>query len=291
MSTTVRVPTADTGDGSHWAQLIESSPVGYAFVDSESRVKAANDALCQLFGMSKSELVGREILSLIFPDDVERVTELADRSATGLAIASWRARYVRADGSVFWGQFTIAPTFDSNGDFIGTGGSIVDVTGEVDAVTELADSERKFRMLASNTGDLVLWIRDGVILWASPASSQFGWQPGDLINQPSVSLVHPDDRYLTEVAKQTRDISVEDVRLRFRLVTNDGGCCWVEAHSTPQRGEDGIADGVVSVIRDISAQVAAEQALRDSEREFRLLAENAADIVIRFDEQGIRRWV
>ncbi|HAM21218.1 MAG TPA: hypothetical protein DCQ04_02890, partial [Actinobacteria bacterium] len=125
--------------------------------------------------------------SLIFPDDVERVTELADRSATGLAIASWRARYVRADGSVFWGQFTIAPTFDSGGDFIGTGGSIVDVTGEVDAVTELADSERKFRMLASNTGDLVLWIRDGVILWASPASSQFGWRPDDLINQPSVS--------------------------------------------------------------------------------------------------------
>ncbi len=291
MSTTVRVPTADTGDGSHWAQLIESSPVGYAFVDSESRVNAANDALCQLFGMSKTELIGREIQSLIFPDDVERVTELADRSATGLAIASWRARYVRADGSVFWGQFTIAPTFDSNGDFIGTGGSIVDVTGEVDAVTELADSERKFRMLASNTGDLVLWIRDGVILWASPASSQFGWQPGDLINQPSVSLVHPDDRYLTEVAKQTRDISVEDVRLRFRLLTKDGGCCWVEAHSTPQRGEDGVADGVVSVIRDISAQVAAEQALRDSEREFRLLAENAADIVIRFDEQGIRRWV
>ena len=60
------------------------------------------------------------------------------------------------------------------------------------------------------------------MLWASPASAQFGWEPADLINQPAANLVHQDDRYLTEVAKQTRDISTEDVRLRFRLPTKTG---------------------------------------------------------------------
>ena len=278
-------------DAMHWIPLIESSPVGYAFIDTDSKVIAANDSICGLFGMTKAQLIGRTLRSLIHPDEVQGIVELTSRSSAQSGGASWRARYVRADGATFWGQVTLTPVYDSNGSLIGSGGSIVDVTDDVQAVKALEASERKFRMLASNTGDLVLWIRDGNVLWASPASAQFGWEPADLINQPAANLVHQDDRYLTEVAKQTRDISTEDVRLRFRLLTKTGDSCWVEAHSAPHRGEDGTVDGVISVIRDISAQVAAEQALRDSEREFRLLAENAADIVIRFDEAGVRRWV
>ncbi len=159
------------------------------------------------------------------------------------------------------------------------------------ALTALVESERKFRMLASNTSDLVLWIQDRRIRWASPACAQFGWTSTELANRVAVELVHPDDRYLTEAARESRDLTREDIRLRFRLLTADGDSRWVEAHASPYRDEVGNVDGTLSVIRDISAQVAAEEALRASEREFRLLAENAADVVIRFDETYVRRWV
>ncbi len=159
------------------------------------------------------------------------------------------------------------------------------------ALTALVESERKFRMLATNTSDLVLWIQDRRIRWASPACAQFGWTSTELANRVAVELVHPDDRYFTEAARESRDLTREDIRLRFRLLTADGDSRWVEAHASPYRDEDGNVDGTLSVIRDISAQVAAEEALRASEREFRLLAENAADVVIRFDETYVRRWV
>ncbi len=159
------------------------------------------------------------------------------------------------------------------------------------ALTALVESERKFRMLATNTSDLVLWIQDRRIRWASPACAQFGWTSTELANRVAVELVHPDDRYFTEATRESRDLTREDIRLRFRLLTADGDSRWVEAHASPYRDEDGNVDGTLSVIRDISAQVAAEEALRASEREFRLLAENAADVVIRFDETYVRRWV
>ena len=278
-------------DHSHWIQLIESSPVGYAFVDMDARLVAANRAWCELFDMPKSQLLGTLMQTLIHPDDFDRVAVIAEQALRGEGMANWRARYKRSTGETFWGQVTIAPAFDAHGRMIGTGGSLIDVTADVEAIDALADSERKFRMITHNTSDLVLWVRDGVVAWASPACAQFGWNPSDLIDRRAITLVHPDDQYLSEAARQSRDITSEDVRLRFRFVTADGGSQWVEAHSSPYRDDSGNVDGVISVVRDVSAQVSAEAALRDSEREFRLLAENAADVVIRFDGEGLRRWV
>lgn len=283
--------TASPEAHAHWIQVIESSAVGYAFVDLDRKVRAANSAWCAMFGQRKDSVLGRSVWELIHPDEVERVREISDRAVADQQMTTWRARHLRQDGSMFWGQVTVTPTFDANGTVIGISGSILDVSEDAAATDALAESERKFRMIATSSSDLVLWVRDGVVAWASPASAQFGWSPEDLIGRQGIDLVHPDDQYLSEAVKQSRDITAEDVRLRFRFVTADGSSRWVEAHASPHRDEHGKVDGNVSVIRDVSAQVAAELALRASEREFRLLAENAADVVIRFDDQSVRRWV
>ncbi|MFA7265641.1 MAG: EAL domain-containing protein [Candidatus Nanopelagicales bacterium] len=151
--------------------------------------------------------------------------------------------------------------------------------------------DRPFERLVNNCRDLVVWVRDGVVIWASSACEQFGWSPTELVGLRAIELVHRDDRYLSQAAKESRDIESEAIRLRFRFTTGSGGYRWVEAHTSPHTNEHGEVDGTVSVIRDVSAQVATEAELRQSEREFKLLAENAADVVIRFDEQHVRRWV
>lgn len=284
-------PAGTTGAHAHWIQVIESSSVGYAYVDLDRKVRAANSAWCAMFGQRKATVIGRSVWELIHPDEVARVKEMSDNAVAQKKMMTWRARHLREDGSTFWGQVTVTPTFDADGTVIGISGSILDVTKDAAAIDALAESERKFRMIASNSSDLVLWVRDSRVSWASPACAQFGWSPDELVGRRALELVHIDDQYLSEAAKKSRDLTSEDVRLRFRFVTADGGSRWVEAHASPYRDENGNVDGTVSVIRDVSGQVAAEHALRASEREFRLLAENAADVVIRFDDQCVRRWV
>lgn len=274
-----------------WVQVIESSPVSYAFVDTGYVIRAANAAWCELFDRPKSAVIGQSLLELVHQQDLEDVKAHSDLAITNEQMTTWRARHLRRDGTIFWGQVTVTPTYDSTGSLIGLGGSIIDVTDDAAARSALAESERNFRILAKNSSDLVLWIQGRKIRWASPAASQFGWNPDVLINKTALDIVHPDDRYLCDAARESRDLRVEDARLRFRLLTADGDFCWVDAHASPYLDETGAPDGTMSVIRDISAQVAAEEALRASEREFRLLAENAADVVIRFDESYVRRWV
>lgn len=163
--------------------------------------------------------------------------------------------------------------------------------GSTAAPSPGAADEFSYERLINNSRDLVLWIREGAVAWASAASSQFGWANGKLVGKRAIELVHPDDRYLSVATKQNRDITTEHVRLRFRFLTSDGDYTWVEAHASPYLSESGEADGTVSVVRDVSDQVAAEIDLRRSEHEFKLLAENAADVVIRFDDHHVRRWV
>lgn len=145
--------------------------------------------------------------------------------------------------------------------------------------------------LVNAIGDLVLLVRDGIVVWASPSCKDFHWQQAEVIGKPSMDFVHPDDRYLINAARQNRDLTVEDVRLQFRVLTGDGDSRWVETRATAYRNSDSGPEGMICVIRDINAQIDAETALKESEREFRLLAENAADVVIRFGTDGTPRWV
>ncbi len=62
----------------------------------------------------------------------------------------------------------------------------------------------------------------------------------------------------------------------------DDGIRWVECAATPMTAEDG-DDVVLATLHDVTSQVNAENALKESEQLFRLLADSAVDIVSLID--------
>jgi diguanylate cyclase (GGDEF)-like protein/PAS domain S-box-containing protein len=60
------------------------------------------------------------------------------------------------------------------------------------------------------------------------------------------------------------------------------GTVWLTVATQPLRDEDGTMSGVICTFFDITPQRNAQTALRASEERFRLIAENAADVVYRF---------
>jgi PAS domain S-box-containing protein len=84
--------------------------------------------------------------------------------------------------------------------------------------------------------------------------------------------VHPEDR------KLARDISI-DVALsqtlsgRLRLLTAARTTVWVEYRTAPYTSSDGTRTVVAGAIRDISAQIAAEQQTNAADARFRAIAE------------------
>jgi diguanylate cyclase (GGDEF)-like protein/PAS domain S-box-containing protein len=164
--------------------------------------------------------------------------------------------------------------------------------------TDSAARSEMYRLIAENASDLVLWGHEGVLRWVSPSvTAVLGWTAEDLVGKSFISIVHPDD---VKNAQATRPqvYGGAQVHTRLRGLTKDGGVRWFEVRISPYLDDSGMNDGSITSARDITDQVAAEQArdaaeaalLRREDR-YRLLAENASDLVYFADEDGRAQWV
>ncbi len=95
-----------------------------------------------------------------------------------------------------------------------------------------------------------------------------------------VRRLHPDDREATE--KKFRDAVAGDAReysVQYRIIRpSDGETRWISVRSTIERDAQGKAIRLVGAHTDVTEQVAAEQALRQSEERFRKLADQLAEL-------------
>jgi len=147
----------------------------------------------------------------------------------------------------------------------------------------LAAGEARYRMLTDRATDIIVrYDRDGVIEYVSPAIRQFGYSPEEVLGRNMAEFVHPDEDLQTKEVRSavTKGMPVsEDNTHEFRVRRADGGWVWMQGNPSPITDEAGNVIGAVSVLRDISARKAAETALAASEARYRLLAQNATDVI------------
>ena len=167
-----------------------------------------------------------------------------------------------------------------------------DVTDRRLAGEQLAASRSEYRLLAENASDFVLRSRpDGIIDWASPSAGRaLGWESQEIVGRTASELVHPDQADVTRRANERLALG-EAVHDRVRLRRKDGTAAWFEFTVRPIVDDDGQVSARVSSWRQVDAEVEAEQARLESETRFRLLAENASDVVYRCDAEGRIRWI
>jgi diguanylate cyclase (GGDEF)-like protein/PAS domain S-box-containing protein len=159
------------------------------------------------------------------------------------------------------------------------------------AQANLAASERQLRLLAENSTDMILLVReDGKRLYASPACrALLGFEPEEMLQISSNDAIHPDDRHF--LADRQSWSGNEAATWTLRLRRKDGGYLWVESVSRAIAVEAGEPLRRVVVVRDIETRLAAERRLKDSETRYRLLAEYSTDMVFQLDGDLVRRYV
>lgn len=79
--------------------------------------------------------------------------------------------------------------------------------------------------------------------------------------------------------------------MRLPVVCADGSRRWSDVTTQFVRDADGIVQSAIALYHDVTAQVDAERARAESEEQYRLLAENASDIVFRARPDGVIDWV
>ncbi len=98
--------------------------------------------------------------------------------------------------------------------------------------------------------------------------------------------IHPEDRSLVEDAVSRATAQREDYQLEYRIVRSDGGVRWMLGVGAACFDAQGRYSGYAGSITDISASHGLQQRLARSEAEYRLLTENASDLISRHDANG-----
>ena len=127
------------------------------------------------------------------------------------------------------------------------------------------------------------WNLDTNDVYFSPRYyTMLGYEPGELPMRLEtwVNLMHPDDRKIIvpEVKEYVKNTQPYDVE--FRLKTKNGNWRWISGRGKSyKKDEDGIIHRAIGVHVDITERKQAEETLKQSEKNYRDLFNNASDAI------------
>lgn len=158
----------------------------------------------------------------------------------------------------------------------------------------MGESGDLFRAVAVNSAvGMCLVSREGRFQWVNPAICQFlGRDADELLSLGWTDVTHPADVGANQAdAQRLRDGSAEHFRTLKRYLRPDGTVVWGDLTVSALRDRAGELRLFVSQILNVTEAAQAREQLLASEERYRLLAENASDVVTRADNHGTLLWV
>ncbi|MBC7194401.1 MAG: PAS domain S-box protein [Caldisericia bacterium] len=136
--------------------FFEKNPLGVAIVDKNDNYIATNSVYRNLLGYSEEELLNLKWKDITYPEDYEKQKELYNK-LINKEIDSFmiEKRYIRKDGSIFWGLLFASAVFDSKGEFLYSFGILRDITDERRLREELEESRKKLSRSLDNVLNLI----------------------------------------------------------------------------------------------------------------------------------------
>ena len=134
----------------------------------------------------------------------------------------------------------------------------------------LKDSEKKYRLLAENSFDIIcIHKEDGRMEFISPSIKRLlGYAPEELIGHRPYEIVHPDDRpIIRNLNLAERNHPSIYSPSQYRLRHAEGHYIWVETIFVPLDSEDGTEHLVLSQSRDIRRSKKYQQQLEERTKE------------------------
>jgi PAS domain S-box-containing protein len=258
-------------------------------VHQAGHIVFANNAAARLLRAGTAEeLIGREILSFVPPEERSQVrAETRGWLAERVGSAPLRHKSLGFDGSIIDVE-TTALALEWNGREAVLLVSR-DLSERREAETALNESEERYRRLIEVLPDAV-YIHDGArILFVNPAGvREFGVRTAEeIVGRSPLDFCHPDERApIDSGVRRMIDTGTgtPDIRRRRRL-RMDGSeyLADVAVQAMTWRARPAI----LVVVRDVTSEVSAAAELRDSEERYRRLVDLLPDAIYIHDGERI----
>ena len=269
--------------------FFDNSAIGIAIADLQGRYIQVNQHYLEMFGYeNEKELFLSTVGEVTHPDDRPSTREAQQRLARG-EIEFFRAekRYLRRDGSFFWGEVSVCPIHEPGGGIGAFVAIITDISERKRAEEELL----KFKLGIERSNEAIfITDTEGTILYVNPAFEKtYGFSREEALGQtPRIlkSGLLPQQVYeqfwKTLLSKQVVVGELINKTRDDRLLT-------MESSANPILDQDENIVGFLTIQRDITERKQAEQALQESEERLNILVEALPEGICLLD--GERRLI
>jgi len=269
----------------------DNIPDPVVYLDTDRCYTFVNDAFLQLNGLDRGAVIGKTTADVIGLEATAALTPYQDRAFAGETVSYERA-LLDATGRSRWIRGRMVPDHRIDGVIQGVYIVLHDITDLKIAQNTLAARESQLRAIMDGVPAPVAYIdRDERCQYVNRALLQYFGLAADEVATLRLNDVVGADIY--EGAKATIARALEGESAAFdRLVPGaDGVSRWMTIRIVPDAAPSGEVPGAFVLMNDIHGMKQAQEALRASESELRLIMDNVPARVAYIDRDYRYRFL
>ena len=283
-------------------RMIDTLPAAVWSTDEKGQPILINQTLRRYSGIAIEDLdePGRSRLSAavrdaVHPDDRQIVHDALGHSFGSGEPFSLRYRHARADGSYGWIDGRAEALRNEEGRIVQWLGVCHDIDEEVLARQALRESERQFRQLVDTVPTLIWCLTpEGEPSYFNKQLVDYCGLDIDDVDTPDrtrlaaiiAAIIHPDDARAVDETLGRSLATGETFALKYRVRRADGAYRWIAGRAEPMRDREGRIQQWYGLCFDIEEEVLAQQALREREKQLRLIIDTVPGLVWSVTPEG-----
>ena len=264
---------------SKYRNIVETSVEGIWIFNAVSKTTYVNEKMAEMLGYNPEEMIGRFIWDFAYEEDKSIFqVKLANRKQ-GIDEV-YELKLIRKDGSPLWVSISAKGFFDDAGKFEGSVGMFTDITERKKVEEALRESEERFRSAFDDSAVAMALVGpDARLVKVNDAFCRLlGFEKSEIEGHTFIDFTYPDDiEQSILIHKAVINSEKSFFWLEKRYIRKDGKVIWCEVSSSPVLDSKGYPIYTVAHIQDITERKWAERALQESEKKYRIVADNTYD--------------
>jgi len=247
--------------------IFDHAGVGIRLLDWKGTHTFTNARWAEMLGRSPEAVLGKSESDFLHKSDVPYSRYMFENLLKGeVTDYHMQARYLRQDGSIFWGEVSNTPILDETGNIQSIAGFITDITPQKQTETALRETERRFREILENVYLFAVMLNpQGEIIFVNDyLLKATQWQRNQVLGHSWFEIFTEgiDEKqrknFLLTLQRGTIASQYESA-----LQTRSGERRLAAWSNILLRDESGAISGMASIGEDITEQKRAQQAERE----------------------------